>query len=208
LYKMYVTEFLLLTGIRGIDFFRIKVKNIKWDDGFIFFEKTKNSQEYYLYLTNYLYNLAFDIYNLAQNLTNEDTFVATTHSTLRNFFNTFFKKKHDYDINIHGFRHTFKTLTVKYLNYNNLVIEEQLQHSLKGIEKSYMKSDMREQRLKLLEDYRLLVTPIYYKHFFDIKSKERLEENISKEIRSFFDSMIEKYNISVEQLYRILLKNL
>jgi len=207
LYKIYVTEFLLLTGLRGIDFFRIKVKNIKWSDRHIYFEKTKNDEEYYLYLTDYLYNLAFNIYNLAQQITGKNTFIATTHSTLRNFFNTFYKQQYNFDINIHGFRHTLKTLASQYLSYSDSVIEEQIQHTKKGTDKNYMKGDLRERRLKMLEDYRLLITPLYLKYYFSQEDKERQEEKIKNEINSFFDEITTKYNISKADLMRILLKN-
>jgi len=207
LYKIYVTEFLLLTGLRGIDFFRINVTNIKWNDRFIYFEKTKNEEEYYLYLTDYLYNLSFDIYNLAQQITGKNTFIATTHSTLRNFFNTFYKQQYNFDIHIHGFRHTLKTLASQYLSYSDSVIEEQIEHTKKGTDKNYMKGDLREQRLKMLEDYRLLITPLYLKHYFNQEDRERQEEKIKEEIDKFFNNVTTRYNISKADLMRILLKN-
>jgi len=207
LYKIYVTEFLLLTGIRGIDFFKITPNSIKWQDNFIYFSKTKNGEEYYLYLTDYLNNLALDIYNLAQQITNKDTFIATSHSSLRNFFNSFFKQQYNYNINIHGFRHTFKTLTTQYLNYNYNAIEEQIQHTKQGLDKNYLKGDLKEQRLRLLEDYRLLITPIHLKYLINVEDKERMEENIRKDINEFFNNILNKYNIKREELMRILLKS-
>ena len=206
LYKIYVTEFLLLTGLRGIDFFRIKIKNIKWSDNYIYFEKTKNDEEYYLYLTDYLYNLTFNIYNLAQEITNKNTFVATKHSTLRNFFNTFYNKTYNFNINIHGFRHTLKTLTTKYLNYADIIVEEQIQHNRKGTDKNYLKGELKEQRLKMLEDYRLLITPLHLKYYFNEEDKLRQEEKIKDEINKFFGELTNKYNITPKQLKEILNK--
>ena len=206
LYKMYVTEFLLLTGIRGIDFFKISIENIKWQDKFIYFPRTKNQEEYYLFLTDYLYNLAFNIYNLAKQITQKDTFIATTHSTLRNFFNTFYRKQLGFDINIHGFRHTLKTLATKYLNYSDYVIEEQIQHNKKGLDKNYMQGNVREQRLKLLEDYRLLITPLHYKYYFNEEDKQRTEEKVKAELERAFTEIINRYNITRADLTKILLK--
>lgn len=206
LYKIYATEFLLLAGIRGIDFFRINIKDIKWQDKFIYFPKTKSGEEYYLYLTDYLYNLTFDIYNLAQLITEKNVFVATTHSNLRNFFNTFFKQQYHININIHGFRHTLKTLATKYLNYSDLIVEEQLQHTITGIQKNYMKGDVKEKRLKLLEDYRLLITPLHRKYYYNQEDKQRTEEKIKVEIDKFFTELTNKYNITRADLTKILLK--
>ena len=207
LYKIYVTEFLLLTGIRGIDFFRINIKNIKWNDEYIYFEKTKNDEDYYLYLTDYLYRLAFNIYNLAKEIMGKNTFIATTHSTLRNFFNTFYNKQYNYNINIHGFRHTLKTLATQYLNYNDLVIEEQIQHNKKGTDKNYLKKELKEKRLQLLEDYRLLIMPTHLKYYSNIEDKERIQQKVKDEINKFFSELKDKYNIIHDELIRVLLKN-
>jgi len=206
LYKICVTEFLLLTGIRGVDFFKIETKNIKWQDKFIYFSITKSGEEYYLYLTDYLYDLTFNIYNLANQITEKNVFVATTHSNLRNFFNTFFKQQYQININIHGFRHTLKTLATKYLNYADLIVEEQLQHTINGIQKNYMKGDVKEKRLRLLEDYRLLITPLHRKYYYNIQNKERLEENVKNEIEHFFTKLTSKYNLKKGDLIKILLK--
>jgi len=206
LYKIYATEFLLLTGIRGIDFFRIVPKNIKWQDKFIYFPKTKNEEEYYLYLTDYLYELAFDMYNLAQNITSKNTFLALSHSNLRNFFNDFYKKHYDFNINIHGFRHTLKTLATKYLNYSDTVIEEQMEHNRKGTDKNYLKDNTREKRLNLLEDYRLLITPLHRKSYYNVEDIKRTEEKIKEEINRFFAELSHKYNITRADLTKILLK--
>jgi hypothetical protein len=126
---------------------------------------------------------------------------------LRNFFNTFYNKQYNYNINIHGFRHTLKTLATQYLNYNDLVIEEQIQHNKKGTDKNYLKKELKEKRLQLLEDYRLLIMPTHLKYYSNIEDKERIQQKVKSEINKFFSELKDKYNITHDELIRILLKN-
>ena len=147
-------ETLLLTGMRKKDLLKLNNTNeyIK-EDNYIIFFKSKNGEDYYLYLTDYLKELFNIIFNLKEKykiILNEQMMKRFIYFLQRNNFI-------EQEINIHGFRSAFKTFCLQFLKIDNVVIEQQLGHKILGVEKHYLKSNLREKRIKLLEEFEYLV---------------------------------------------------
>ena len=92
LHRILITEFIMLTGIRGTDFFKIKENSIKFEENnikYIYFEATKNSEEYILYLTDYLFDLFMQIKNTKGECyrakERKEYLTCLTHQSFRNF---------------------------------------------------------------------------------------------------------------------------
>jgi integrase len=56
-------------------------------------------------------------------------------------------------ITCHGFRATFKTYATEQTNFNWLVIESCLAHTVPGVERNYLRTDFFDERRKLLEQW-------------------------------------------------------
>jgi len=207
LHKILITEFIMLTSIRGTDFFKIKEDSIKFEENnikYIYFEATKNNEEYTLYLTDYLFELYMQILNTKGDCyrakERKKYLTCLTHQSFRNFMNEFFVNHHKININIHGFRHTMKTLVEEYLSFSRAVVESQLGHKYEGMDSHYLQSDLKLKRLELLEKYRTLLSNQEYAFMYDRK------DTLKREIFKFLEEMNVKYSANFNEIIQLLIE--
>ena len=211
LHRVLILEFCMLTGLRGTDFFKIKENAIKIETDettgiqikYIYFPKTKNDEEYTLYLTDYLFDLYMQIQqtkgNCLRNKDRKEFLTCLSHQSFRNFVNEFFINYHNININIHGFRHTLRTLAEEYLNFSKSVVEAQLGHIYEGMDNHYLQSNLKIKRLELLEQYRtLLSSNREYAFIYDRK------DTLKREIFDFLQSLSIKYGATINEIEELL----
>ena len=175
LVNIIALEILLLTGMRKKDLLKLNNTNeyIK-EDNYIIFLKSKNGEDYYLYLTDYLKQLFNIIFNLKEKFG-----IILNEQMMKRFI--YFLQNNNFigqEINIHGFRSAFKTFCLQFLKIDNVVIEQQLGHKISGVEKHYLKSSLKEKKIELLKDFEHLVKQkqIYDKDFLITNYEKVIEE--------------------------------
>jgi hypothetical protein len=200
----------MLTGLRGVDFFKIKENAVEIEKDeetgkeikYIYFPKTKNSEEYYLYLTDYLFDLYMEILKTkgkCRKKDREEYLTCLTHVSYVNFCNEYFVHYRKIDMNPHGFRHTLRTLTEEYLSFSKAVVEAQLGHIYAGMDNHYLQSKLKFKRLELLEQYRtMLSNDKQYAFIYDRK------DTLKREIFDFLQSLSIKYGATINEVEGLL----
>ncbi len=108
-----------------------------------------------------LSNRAIEILRLAKEF-NDASIVFPGRNAGRPLSNTAFlmalRRMGHGDLTGHGFRSTFKTWAQETTQFDHLVIEASMAHTVRGIERSYLRTSFLEQRRKLMDQWERFAT--------------------------------------------------
>jgi len=191
-------EILVITGMRKSDLFKIFNNEYIYDkkNMQITFLISKNKDNYVLYLTEYLKTLFDFMFYLIKKYN-----INFTEVTIKNFLYNLIEKEYIRKLHIHGLRHSFKSFGLEFLNTDNAIIEIQMGHKLAGVQEHYRVTNLKNKRLKLLQDWEFLIKN---KEIEDSNFVWTIRNKALEEIFEFLKKMKKEYLLNKNDIIKIL----